>query len=312
MSFHLTTLSKEDHPTVASLIHRSLVDWYESRLRQGHRFGDSAEPFMLIPEVYEALDPNEAIVARDDGTQNILGVCFVHPRETHFSIGIVATSPEAAGRGVARAMMNEALHRAEAAGKPVRLVSSLLNLDSFSLYTKLGFVPRTVYQDLLITVPTDGMQTLSPAPKDTSQIRLAKPDEAARLADYEASLQGIRRERDYQFFLDNQVGKWQVWVSETPEGELDGVLVIGLTASTRMLGPGVATHEHSAAALIWHALDTQPNETYVVLVPATSSALIQTLYRWRARNIELHVAQAYGDTPIGTGISFPVFLPESA
>ena len=49
---------------------------------------------------------------------------------------------------MARAMLEDVFQVADAAGLPVRLVSSLMNLDSFSLYTKMGFVPGTVFQDL--------------------------------------------------------------------------------------------------------------------------------------------------------------------
>jgi len=46
---------------------------------------------------------------------------------------------------------------AEGLDKPIRLVSSAFNLDSFSLYTRVGFVPRCVYQDIELTVPEEGI-----------------------------------------------------------------------------------------------------------------------------------------------------------
>lgn len=309
MSFALSALRPADHPAVADLLHRSLVSWYETRLRQGARFGSSPEPFGLIPEVYAALDPGEAIAARDASSGALLGVCFVHPRETHWSVGIVATAPEAAGRGVARAMMEEAIRRATAAGRPVRLVSSLLNLDSFSLYTRLGFVPGAMFQDLLLNVPAGGLGV--PAPAGAERVRGARPDEAAALADYEAALQGLRREKDYRFFLANRVGQWKVWVSEDAGGRINGVLVVCLSPISPMLGPGVITDEATARALIWTALAELKGRSYVVLVPAAASELVATLYGWGARNIELHVAQVRGSSAAGRGLVFPTFLPES-
>lgn len=157
MSFSLTPLQFDDHASAAVLLHTSLVTWYETHLRQGYRFGDSPEPFSLLTDVYAALDPDQAIAARDTETGSLLGVCFVHPRETHHAVGIVATAPEAAGRGIARAMMTEAIRRATTAGHSLRLVFSLLNLDSFSLYTRLGFMPGAVFQDLLFNVPKSGL-----------------------------------------------------------------------------------------------------------------------------------------------------------
>jgi GNAT superfamily N-acetyltransferase len=310
MPHTLSPLLPDDHPAAATLLHTSLVTWYETHLRQGARFGDSPEPFRLIPDAYAALDPNQAIAARDTATGTLLGVCFVHPRETHHALGIVATAPEAAGRGIARAMVTEAIHRATAAGLPLRLVSSLLNLDSYSLYTRLGFVPGPVFQDLLFNVPATGLPV--PAPAGTDRIRLARPNEAPALADYEHSLQGIRREQDYRFFLENRVGQWRVHVSENEAGQINGFLVTSLNPAMPMLGPGVIATQPTATALIWTALNALPGQSYVLLAPATAPTLIHTLYTWGGRNIELHIAQSHGPTPTPNGLTFPTFLPESA
>lgn len=310
MSYTLTSLHLEDHPEAAALLHTSLVAWYESRLGQGARFGDSPDPFRLFPDVYAILDPQQAIAARDNSTGRLIGVCFVHPRETHFSLGIVATDPEAAGRGIARAMVTEAIRRATASSLPLRLVSSLLNLDSYSLYTRLGFVPGPVFQDLLFNIPATGLHV--PAPAGTNRIRLAHPHEAPTLANYEHSLQGIRREQDYRFFLENSVGQWRIHVSEDESGQINGFLVTSLNPAIPMLGPGVVATETTATALIWTALNALPGQNYVLLAPATASNLISTLYSWGGRNVELHVAQSRGPTPTPHGLTFPTFLPESA
>lgn len=306
----LDTLRPTDHDAVARLLHRSLVHWYQSRLNQGARFGGSHEPFRLFPEVYEALDPGQAVAARDATTHELLGVCFIHPRETHVAVGIVFTAPEAVGRGVARAMMQVAVERARAAGQPLRLVSSLLNLDSFSLYTRLGLVPHTMFQDLQLDVPAQGMTT--PPPPGTDRVRLARADEAARLADFEHGLQGIRREKDYAFFLRNEVGDWKVWVSEDERGDVNGVLVASHHPACGMIGPGVARDEAAGAALLWRALDARRGSCAVFLIPCSAARLVQTVYSWGARNVELHTAQILGPIPQARGLVFPTFLPETA
>jgi GNAT superfamily N-acetyltransferase len=308
-SIAFTPLSATDHESVARLLHRSLVEWYESRLRQGARFGDNPEPFRIFPEVYEALDPGEAVTARDTETGELLGICFSHERETHVAVGIVATSPEATGRGIARSMMQAVLDKARALGKPARLVSSLLNLDSFSLYNRLGFVPGTIFQDLLLSVPAEGIAATAPAGAEC--VRLARPDEAARLADFEHSLQGIRREKDYAFFLANRAGSWKVLVSEDDSGELNGVLVLSDHPCFTMIGPGVAADETSGAALLWRALDLLRGRTVVFLAPSVATGLVRTAYSWGARNVELHVSQSTVPVANVRGIVFPTFLPES-
>ncbi len=307
--YTLSPVQPADHESVAKLLHRSLVTWYEDHLRAGANFGDSHEPFLLFPQVYQSLDPNEGILARrDDGA--ILGVCFVHPRETHVSVGIVATAPEAAGLGIARAMMEAVIARANDAGKPVRLISSLLNLDSFSLYSRLGFVPHTMYQDMCLEVPETGMS--EPAPAGAERVRPARPDEAARLADFEQSMQGIRRQGDHEFFLRNEVGSWQTLVLDGPSGELEGFLTCNNHSFLNILGPGVACDEAAATALLWRALDSQRGRKPIFLLPCAAAGLVRTAYRWKARNIELHAAQILGPAPQTRGVVFATYLPESA
>ena len=310
VSISFGPLSAADHEAVARLLHRALVHWYESRLRQGARFGDSHEPFLLFPEVYEALDPGETVTARDSQTGEVLGVCFSHERETHVSVGIVATSPESGGRGLARQMMAVVLEKARSLGKPARLVSSLLNLDSFSLYTRLGFVPGVIFQDMLITVPETGMT--APAPIGTNRVREAKAEDAGRIADFEKSQQGIRREKDFVFFLRNEVGSWRVLVSEREDGSINGFLAMSTHPSFSMIGPGVSADEETAVALLWRALDDLRGRTLVFLVPCAAAGLVRTAYAWGARNVELHVAQSTAPVASAKGIVFPTFMPETA
>ena len=116
MDITLGTLDATDDDAVARLLQRSLHDWYERRLRQGARFGTDPAPFRIFPRVYRRLDAGQEIAARD-ASGRLVGVCFAHPRETHHSIGIVATDPDVGGRGVARLMVEEALRRADGAGR---------------------------------------------------------------------------------------------------------------------------------------------------------------------------------------------------
>jgi GNAT superfamily N-acetyltransferase len=309
-SIVLRPLVSADHDAAAGLLHRSLVHWYESRLRQGSRFGTHAEPFRLFPEVYAALDPGEAVAACDAASGTLLGVCFVHPRPTHIAVGIVATAPEAQGRGVARAMLAPVLERARRTGRPARLVSSLLNLDSFSLYSRLGFVPHTIFQDLALTIPETGLRAAPPADADRVR-RASDPAEAGRLAKLERELQGIEREGDHTFFLRNTVGDWRVWVLDREDDSPDGFLVASHHPSCVMLGPGVAHDEATALALLWRALDALRGHSVVFLVPCSARRIVQTCYAWGARNVELHAAQTTGPAPMARGIALPTFLPES-
>ncbi|MCX6837796.1 MAG: GNAT family N-acetyltransferase [Verrucomicrobia bacterium] len=303
-----TPLTAADRETIARLLHRALVHWYESRLGQGARFGDRHEPFTLFPEVYEALDPGECVTARTDSGE-IVGVCFSHERETHVSVGIVATSPDAGGRGIAKKMMSLVLEKAKRLGKPARLVSSLLNLDSFSLYTRLGFVPGAIFQDLLITVPETGLTAAAPA--GIEHVREAVWADAPRIADFEQSQQGIRREKDFAFFVRNEVGAWRLLVSEATDGSVNGFLGMSTHPACTMIGPGVAKDEETAIALLWKALDSLRGRALVFIAPCAAATLVRTAYAWGARNVELHIAQSTAPVAGAKGIVFPTFMPET-
>ena len=131
------------------------------------------------------------------------------------------------------------------------------------------------------------------------------------IANLEQELQGIRREKDYRFFLENRVGDWRVWVCEDSSGFLAGALVSSAHPDWGMLGPGVARDLPTALGLLWTALNERRGRNTVVLVPAGESPLVQVLYGWGGRNIELHVAQVLGASGAVSGIAFPTFLPES-
>ena len=150
MSFELRSMNAADREEVARLIFHSTNRYYQSIGRDAIFTGDELDTGVMI-DVYDQLDPGQAIVAVDDSSQQVIGSCFVHPRETHVSLGIMNSHPDHFGRGVARALLAHIIGLAQEQDKPVRLVSSCLNLDSYSLYTRAGFVP---FCCLLYTSPS--------------------------------------------------------------------------------------------------------------------------------------------------------------
>lgn len=299
-------LLPSDWDVLAELIHRSLSDWYRKNLNV-ERFSSDFLPLRAIPELYEALDPGCCVVAEDETSGRLMGSVFYHPRETHWGIGIVNCHPDFGARGIARNLMEHVLGLASAEGKPVRLVSSAMNLDSFSLYTRLGFVPCMTFQDLRLTVPAAGL------PPHSSQlnIRAAKLSDTPALADLELRLIGIRREKDYQHFVINAGNCWHLLVAER-----DGVPVGFLAAvdhpHTRMIGPGVAEDETIAIALLRDMLDRHfRGRSILWLAPVHCAELVRQSYAWGARNVEIHLASVLGFAPPMKGVTFPTFMPES-
>jgi len=307
MTTVLGTLDAADDDQVAALLQRSLYAWYENRLRQGARFGTDPTPYRIFPRVYRRLDPGEEIAARD-ASGRLVGICFVHPRETHHAIGIVATDPDIAGRGVARAMMEEALGRADRAARPVRLVSSLLNLDSFSLYTRAGFVPRQTYQDMFLRVPDEGL----PVPVHPDfQVRDAQLADVPAIATLARRIAGISREKDYRYFIENLAGYWHASVAESADGGLLGFAASIAHPGSTMIGPGFAVDQTVAASLLLTELDFRRGCTPVFLLPVDAADLVQQAYLWGGRNCEMHVAQVHGKWQPIQGIVLPTFMPET-
>ena len=290
----------------ARLIHRSLAVWYRLNLNQPDRFGDDWQPFRVFPSIYQDLDPGCAITAKDAVSGCLLGVCFYHPRPSHVSVGIVSTLPESGRRGVARAMLEEVLMIADAGNLPVRLVSSLMNLDSFSLYTRLGFVPGMVFQDLQfppgvlpLQVPIQGI------------IRRATPADVLAMAALEEKMTGIHRAHDFAYFAKNEAEAWHTLVLIGNEGGMRGFLGSLHQGGTQMIGPGWMENDADALALICAQLHHHAPGNPVFLVPARATGLVASLYQAGARNVELHVAQVRGRSTAPEGIIIPTFLPES-
>ena len=305
--FQLRQMSPEDRDDVSRLIFHSTNRYYTSIGRSPIFTGDELSPSDIF-DVYERIDPGEGIVAVDDRSRQIVGSCFVHPRETHLSLGIMNAHPDHFGRGVARAILAEIIRRAQRAGKPVRLVSSCFNLDSYSLYTRAGFVPFETFQDMVIEVPASG---LPHRPPNDLPVRSATLDDVEEMASLERSISGISRIGDYRYFIRNDDNLWQVSIVESARG-IDGFLVSCSSSTLNMIGPGVTRTQDQAAALFYEQLGRQQGRCPVLLLPVRFGDLVRQLYVWGARNCEMHVAQSYGPAQTPAGVVIPTFLPESA
>ncbi len=86
-------MSPDDRDEVSRLIFHSTNQYYVSIGREPIFKGDELSPTDIF-DVYERIDPGEGIVAVDDQSRQIIGSCFVHPRETHVSLGIMNAHPD--------------------------------------------------------------------------------------------------------------------------------------------------------------------------------------------------------------------------
>ena len=298
----LLRLQTHQYEDLARLLHSSLDVWHRTRLNTD-RFGSDWHPFRPVVEIYEELDPGCCVVALDDAGL-LLGAAFFHPRETHVGVGIVSVSPSAFGQGVARAMMEEIIRAAD--GMPLRLVSNAMNIDSFSLYTRLGFVPQMLLQSMTMQVPEEGFPGMG------SRVRPATAADVVAIADLEFRLNGIRKEKDYRYFIENQAGCWRLVVIEKSDGNLAGFLAASVLPAEIMLGQGVAEDEVTMRELMIGLMDQSfRGKSVAFIIPSKATLLVLQAYAWGARNREINVLSVLGTAPPVMGVTLATFLPES-
>jgi GNAT superfamily N-acetyltransferase len=305
----LRPMSSEDRAEVAELIYISINHWY---LMHGRPAPFSGGPHIaeVFYEVYNDLEPGCTVVAENTRTGRLMGSCFYHPRKHHVSLGIMNVHPSYFGWGVGRALLQHIIDYTDRGGfRALRLTQSALNLDSFSLYTRAGFVPRCAFQDMSIPVPSGGLTVSIPG---VDRVREAAIGDVSAMADLEMEVSGITREPDYRYCIENRLGFWGTSVYENSQGGIDGFMISSGHPAFNMLGPCVARSEKEAAALILHELNKHKGRSPVSLIPVERERLVRQMYDWGACNCEVHFCQVRGEFKAFQGISMPAFLPETA
>ncbi len=303
--FQLRAMQREDWSSVARLIYSGTNQWYQDH-GMGPIFACGENDALLFCEVYEALDPGCCVLAIAE-SGDIAGSCFYHPRSTHVSLGIMNANPEYFGQGVAKQMLRFVIEFAQSRGLPLRLVSSALNLDSFSLYSKAGFVPIAGYQDMTLAVPAIGLDRQVNSKFCVREATLADVDAMVAL---ELEVSGIERRQDYEYFIKNELGVWHTSVLEE-SNHIQGFLISVCHPASNMLGPGVMRNDEQAVSLILSELNFRRGTQPVFLVPILCRNLIQQMYDLGAKNCEIHFAQSLGGFRQPNGISMPTFMPET-
>ena len=306
-AFELRPMKTDEWDVVAELIHESTNSWYVASGKKPIFTGPTSDA-RLFCEVYEALDPGCCLLAVCLESGKIAGSCFYHPRSTHVSLGIMNVHSDFFGKGIAGSLLSWIIDYAEKKNLPVRLVSSAHNLDSFSLYTKMGFVPFLSFQDLYLEVPEDGLNL--DLPKNDC-VREAEPGDVMEMVELERELVGIDRAKDFSHFIENTDGIWKTATYRDEDGKLLGFLSSVNHPGSRMIGPGVARSEEIVTALLAAQLDFFRGLCPVFLLPVDASHAVKTAYSWGARNCEIHFAQSLGEPQTVKGVIIPTFMPET-
>lgn len=309
MTFSLRPARCAEREEIASLICDSLNAWYQAHGGSAI-FPDGPAGAQVFFDVYERIEPGCCVVAEDFKTGRLVGSCFYHPRPTHVSLGIMNVHPGHFGRGVARALLGFITDFTDRGNfGALRLISSAFNLDSFSLYNRAGFIPRAVFQDMVLAVPPMGLT--APAP-GLGRIRDAAIADAAAMAALELAATGVHRGDDYAFCIANHNGFWHASVYENEAGSIAGYMISSGHHALNIVGPGVATTDEVAAALLLRELDRHRGRSPLFIVPADHPELVHMAYGWGARNVELHLCQVRGRFQPFRGVVMPTFLLETA
>ncbi|MCX7184103.1 MAG: GNAT family N-acetyltransferase [Nitrosospira sp.] len=308
-SFILRPLHDDDRVAYGEMVHDAFNTWYWQHGWGRGYFQCSPADAAVFYDIYNDLTPGCSVAAFSQNSGQLLGACFYHPRERHVSLGIMSVHTAHRGQGIGRALVNEIVRFTEEGGYPaLRLVSSAMNMDSFSLYNRAGLIPRQKYHDMVIAVPATGDVGRQPL---RERVRPATIDDVAAMAALEEEISGIRRELDYRYAIANPGGWLHAQVIESEAGGIEGWLVCVRHPALNMIGPGIARTEEGAAALILSALERFRGQKVLLVIPMDKRLLVETLYGWGARNVEIHLFQVRGEFQPFAGVSLPSFLPET-
>ena len=307
--FRLRPLRDADVAEYTAMLCSSFNAWYWQHGWGQDYFGCPPRATAIFYDIYNDLTPGHSIAALDNHTGQMMGACFYHPREQHVSLGIMSVHPDYWGRGVGRALVAHILGFARENGyRSCRLVGSALNMNSFSLYNRSGFVPRGVYHDLLLPVAAAGRRP--PVPGEDC-VRDAAPTDVAGMAALEMEVSGIRRQLDYCYAIANSRGVLHASIYENDQHGIDGFMISVQHPALNMAGPCVARSEEVALALIGRELARFKGEKVLLVVPVDKRQMVEQLYEWGARNVETHLKQVWGEFQPFRGVSMPSFLPET-
>ncbi|UCD29598.1 MAG: GNAT family N-acetyltransferase, partial [Planctomycetota bacterium] len=232
-----------------------------------------------------------------------------HPRKYHVSLGIVCVHTDHGKKGIGRSLVDYILRFTQEKNyKSCRLVASAINMDSFSLYNRSGFVPRVIYQDMVINVSADN---LNPHVPGKDRVRDALVKDVAGMGDLEMELSGIKREMDYLYAIENSRNVLHASVYENDRHGIDGFMISIKHPALNMIGPCVARSQTIAIALMGRELERFSGTWALLVVPMEQRKMVEQLYGWGALNVETHLKQVWGEFQECKGIEMPSFLPET-
>lgn len=207
-------------------------------------------------DLYLAARPSRWCVIEHDGELQAVAGCLAYGG---FSwLGLVATHPDARGRGLASQLSAHLVEWSHAQGcRTVALDASLVGRP---VYERLGFVQVGATAELLRPAG-------SPVPEGALAHEAARP-ELPELVMFDREAFGGDRSALLCGLAGDPRGRWLV--TRTPDGSLGGYLLV----REQVVGPGAAVDEPAARRLIRAALDPAREQRLLV---ADESMFLQSL-----------------------------------
>ncbi len=307
--FTLRPLAEADVEEYSDLLFGSFNAWWWKHGLGCDFYECRPQDTAIFYDIYNDLTPGCSVAAFHKETKRMMGACFYHPRETHVSLGIMAVHPNYGRYGVAKALVSHILDYTREHGfTSCRLVNSAMNLDSFSLYNRAGFVPRAMFQDMVVNVPQTDIDDGVP---EAEHVRTAGLKDVGPMGDLELEVSGIKREIDYRYVVSGRREAMHASVHENGDGGVDGFLFSLRHPAINVLGPCVARTEEVAVGLLRHELERFRGIAALMVVPMQRRKIVEQVYAWGGINVETHVKQVWGAFSEYNGIAMPSYLPET-
>lgn len=279
MSISIRPMSPHDVDIVAAVIVRAF-NTVNARYGYPSEFPEP-EPSVLMSRFYLAEDPDGCLVALRDGA--VCGSIFARHRGDTVSVGPVAVDPASQGIGVGRRMM-QAVFDLYPDAASFRLVQAAFNKESYSLYSRTGFV--AVEPLLRLERP--------PAPvmpeEGEPHVRRAAVEEAPAIAELDRRLMGVERDRELAIIF----GMGRVYVCDDGGG-MQGYLATFPTPGPVFLGPAVAHSEDQVNALVRAALRAIGSHPVTLHLPTRFASTIDECYRLGFRLFSLETFMVRGE-----------------
>jgi ribosomal protein S18 acetylase RimI-like enzyme len=295
LSITIRTMSEDDVPVVAPVIARAF-NAVNARYGYPSEFPDPIIS-VLMARYYLSQDPEGCLVAERDG--NICGSVFGRCRGDDVSIGPVSVDPASQAIGVGRRMM-QALFDVYPDAASFRLSQAAFNKESFSLYSKTGFVAA----EEMVRLERPAVPLTSQ--DDEPHVRAVTVENASLVADLDRQLTGVERGRD----LPTHFGMGKVYVYGG-DRDIQGYLTTMPTPGSTFLGPAVAQSEAQIAVLIRAALrDIGPGAAGLHL-PARFAPTVAECFRLGFRLFCLETLMVRGEWRTPSAFYIHSMFPEA-